>query len=225
VGGQRVPGNDPTLFELAEKQDRFEHEYSSQLVTRIGLFLVFAGFVSGVAVELLKLILAEAPAREHYQVAWLLVLSTVFLFLFAAMVILLRAALMPGYSVPGTVSNYRQHYRQLLEYHKGDAEKARSDLLESIIDATAEAVDQNSARNADKASAITWASRLLLASIVTLFLGLSAFVWLHFDRRGGQLGGSRVIGPESTLGITDAQNKERQQKVAQRQKEADTPCK
>lgn len=181
-----MPDDDSTLFDLAEKQDRFEHEYSSQLVTRIGLFLVFAGFVSGVGIELLKLILAEAsqaPARGHYLAASLLGLSTIFLF--AAMVILLLAALMPGYSVPGKVSKYREHYKELLKHHNGDPKKAHSDLREDIIDATAEAVDQNSARNAKRANAITWASRLLLVSIVTLFLALVAFAWLHIGGRGG----------------------------------------
>jgi hypothetical protein len=118
-----------TLYDLADKQDRFEHEYSSELVTRIGLFLVFAGFVSGVAIELLKLTFAGAPsatAAGRYAVISLLAVSI--LFLFVAMVWLLLTAFIPGYSVPGKVNDYRAKYKKLLDYRHGDHRAADADL-------------------------------------------------------------------------------------------------
>lgn len=177
--------NRSILLDLADKQDKFEHEYSSELVTRIGLFLVFAGFVSGVALELLKIVReAVAPTGiGHILTVTFLGLSG--LSLFAAMLLLLHAAFLPGYSAPGTVSEYRAKYKELLSYHQGDEDQAQQDLKEWILDATAEAVDQNIVRNGERASAIKRAQMLLLASIICLFLTLVFFA-LFYLRTGGK---------------------------------------
>lgn len=162
------------LFDLAEKQDKFEHEYSSELVTRIGLFLVFAGFISAVAFDLVKLVLDTGTIKgtPWYAGAALLALSIVLLF--STMVLLLRAALLPGYSTPANVNQYRKRYKELIEHHEGDSESAHHDLREWILDATAEAVDVNSSKNERRANSIMRASRLLLASIISLFLALAS---------------------------------------------------
>lgn len=216
-----------TLFDLAEKQDRFEHEYSSTLVTRIGLFLVFAGFISGFALELLKLILADNPKVLSWHSLSSLLLGISIVLLFAAIVILLRAALMPGYSVPGLISKYRNHYKELLDYNGGDADKAHRDLRDSIIDATAEAVDKNSERNSKRADVISWASGLLLLSTISLFLALGAFL-VHVGRRACL---ASVDRPQPTaVGVANAPTEKSQQGRVQEMREiesnkkAKTPC-
>ena len=171
-----------TLYEFAEKQDKFEHEYASELVTRIGLFLVFAGFVSAVALELLKLTIGEKPLLAlTAQRITLIALGVAIIALFCAILVLLLAALLPGYSVPGRVNEYRKKYSDLLSYHHNNATAADADLEEWILDATAEAVDVNSGRNEKRVVAVTLASRLLLASIISLFLALAVFVTFRFQ--------------------------------------------
>jgi hypothetical protein len=170
-----VPSIDgSTLHNLADKQDKFEHEYSSELVTRIGLFLVFAGFISTVAFELLKM--SPKPITGVWEWVGAASLAFSLLLLFAAMVVLLWAALLPGFSVPGKVSDFRNKYDELVTHHKGDVKAADAELREWILDATAEAVDTNSALNQVRARAITVASRLLLVSIVLLVVAMAVLV-------------------------------------------------
>ena len=165
------------LFNLAEKQDKFEHDYSSELVTRISLFLVFAGFVSAANLNLFGMIIEP---NEKVQVYWhlnvpMILLSVSTTSLFAAMVILLRAALLKGYSVAANVNEYRKKYKELVSSLDGDTEKAGADLQEWILDATAEAIDKNATRNEKRANSISGASRLLLIAIISLFMTLAIF--------------------------------------------------
>jgi hypothetical protein len=196
------------LLDLAKKQDEFEHEHSSELATRIGLFLVFAGFVSGVAVELLKLIHEAGTgttAGRLLTIAFLILSSVA---LFAAMVLLLWAAFLPGYSAPAAVSAYRKHYAQLLGTVKEDAGAAQSKLKESILDAMAEAVDKNIQRNHNRARALKWAQILLLASIICLFLTL-LFFGLFYLRTEPKSSNEthQAAGVNSPGGISKPENK------------------
>jgi len=217
-----------TLYEFAEKQDKFEHEYASELVTRIGLFLVFAGFVSGVALELLKLTIGEKPllalTGQHIT---LIPLGVAIVALFCAMLVLLWAALLPGYSVPGSVNEYRKKYSDLLSYHHNDATAADADLEEWILDATAEAVDVNSGKNEKRAVAITVASRLLLASIISLFLALAVFVTFRFQTTGKSetSSGPVVVVGKASPGGKNGETKDDKGKQTQAGKEANPTAK
>jgi len=212
-----------TLYDFADKQDKFEHEYSSELVTRIGLFLVFAGFVSGVALELLKLTIGEKPLLTLTgQRITLVPLAAAMVILFCAMLVLLWAAILPGYSVPARVNEYRKKYGELLRYHSNDVKPAQVDLEEWILDATAQAVDDNSRMNEKRAAAITLASRLLLVAIISLFLALAVFVTFRFATAGNSQISPSPAAVEGSVskGGKNGETKDEKEKQTQAGKEA-----
>ena len=160
------------LYDLADKQDKFEHDHSSELATRVGLFLVFAGFISGVALELLKVILSTDSTGGTLRPMSIVFLGASGLLLFAAMFILLRAAIFAGYSAPAAVSEYVKKYKELCESHKGNVEAANDELQDWILDATAEAVDKNVKQNSKRARLLVTASQLVLCSTGFLLVAL-----------------------------------------------------
>lgn len=175
------PNNKNILLDFAERQDRFEHEYGSELSTRIGLFLVFAGLVSTGAFTLLQLALEPAArSLNGWGVAVFCLFGSIIL-LFATMSVLLWAAFLRKYSAPARLSEYREQFAELLRYHGADTSEAQKHLREWFLDAATEAIDTNASQNSRKSQLIAWSSRLLLASLVMLFISLAFTVIPRFD--------------------------------------------
>jgi hypothetical protein len=157
------------LFAEGLRQDSLIHSIASALGTKAGLYMVFAAFVFS----------AEAALSQAGQSLGLLVpkplLIVSLLLSLTAIVVLLQAVAIKGYKTPPTLPNLQAQAEQYLGSTK-DGKLSEDEKFQEIrtlfVASLSRSIGHNVALNEKIAVGLEWASKFIVASVVTVLVAL-----------------------------------------------------